>query len=95
MQTISFPQVEGKIIIIRNQQVMLDCDVAEHYGVATMRINEAVKNNPEKFPDGFVFELEKQEFENLRTKFSIAKFSKTRFFRNQQVMLVRVKFRVA
>lgn len=45
----------------RNQQVILDCDVAELYGVATKEINQAVRNNPEKFPDGYIFELDSQE----------------------------------
>ena len=57
------PQVEGKIITLRNQQVILDCDVAELYGVETKRINEAVNNNPEKFPDGYIFELKVENFD--------------------------------
>ena len=65
--------VESKIITIRNQQVILDCDVAELYGVETKRINEAVSNNPEKFPQGYVFELEKQELASLRSKNSTLK----------------------
>ena len=67
------PQVEEKIITLRNQQVILDCDVAELYGVETKRINEAVSNNPEKFPDGYIFEVDNQEFSILRSKFSTAK----------------------
>ena len=71
-------QIEDKIIEIRNQNVILDYDVAALYHVQTMRINEAVKNNPDKFPKGYVFELqttEKQEvienFDNLKPlKFS-------------------------
>ena len=70
--------VESKIITLRNQQVILDCDVAELYGVETKRINEAVSNNPEKFPAGYVFKLDNQEFVGLRSKFSTAKFQKTR-----------------
>ena len=74
------PNVEEKIITLRNQQVILDCDVAELYGVETKRINEAVSNNPEKFPDGYIFELDNQEFSDLRSKISTAKFQKTRQF---------------
>jgi len=55
------PKVEEKIITLRNQQVILDCDVAELYGVETKEINQAVRNNPEKFPVGYVFQLENQE----------------------------------
>ena len=50
-------KTENKIIVIRDTQVILDRDVAELYGVETRRINEALKNNPDKFPDGYVIEL--------------------------------------
>ena len=63
------PNVEEKIITLRNQQVILDCDVAELYGVATKEINQAVKNNPRKFPEGYIFELNNQEIASLRSKF--------------------------
>jgi phage regulator Rha-like protein len=49
---------------------MLDSDLAELYGIETKKINEAVKNNVDKFPDDFYFELTKNEYENLRSKFS-------------------------
>ena len=48
-------KIESKILIIREQKVILDKDVAEIYGVETKRVNEAVKNNPERFPDDFMF----------------------------------------
>lgn len=70
--------VQTKIYSIRDKKVMLDYDLAELYGVETKRINEAVKNNPEKFPDDFWFELNDEEFEILRSKFSTTKLSKTR-----------------
>lgn len=54
-------EVENKIITLRDQQVILDADVAELYGVETKRVNEAVSNNPEKFPKGYVFLLTSQE----------------------------------
>ena len=72
------PNVEERIITLRNQQVILDCDVAELYGVATKEINQAVKNNPRKFPKGYIFELDNQEFSALRSKILTAKFQKTR-----------------
>ena len=62
------PNVEEKIITLRNQQVILDCDVAELYGVATKEINQAVRNNPEKFPEGYIFEVDNQEITSLRSK---------------------------
>ena len=49
--------IENKIILIRDQKVILDRDVAEIYGVETKRINEALKNNLDKFPDGYVWEV--------------------------------------
>ena len=49
---IKFNNIEEKIITLRNEKVIIDSDVAELYGVETKRINEAVKNNPEKFPHG-------------------------------------------
>ena len=50
-------EVENKIISLRDQQVILDADVAELYGVETRDINKAVRNNPEKFPPGYIFEI--------------------------------------
>ena len=67
------PNVEEKIITLRNQQVILDCDVAELYGVETKRINEAVSNNPEIFPEGYIFEIDNQDVASLRSKFSTLK----------------------
>lgn len=49
---------------------MIDRDVAELYGIETKRVNEAVKNNPEKFPTGYVIYLDEEETEFLRSKFS-------------------------
>lgn len=75
---LKFNNVESKVLTIRSQQVILDSDVAELYGVETKRINEAVKNNPEKFPKGYVFELDNDEFNDLRSKISTTKLSKAR-----------------
>lgn len=61
MENDLIPDVEGKIINLRGQQVILDYDVAELYGVQTKEINQAVKNNPRKFPEGYIFELDDQE----------------------------------
>ncbi|MBU0701552.1 ORF6N domain-containing protein [bacterium] len=79
MSVIKFEIVENKIIIIRGIQAILDSDVAELYGVETKRVNEAAKNNIDKFPDGYMLELTKDEFDSLRSKISTAKLSKTRF----------------
>jgi hypothetical protein len=56
--------IEEKLITIREKQVLLDRDVASLYGVETKRINEAVKNNPEKFPEGYIFNLTNEEWKN-------------------------------
>ncbi|QKF66662.1 ORF6N domain-containing protein [Arcobacter venerupis] len=70
--------IKDKIHTIRNLQVMLDRDLAELYGVETKHINQAVRNNQDKFMDDFYFELTNNEFENLRSKNLTANFSKTR-----------------
>ena len=62
-------EVENKIITLRGQQVILDADVAELYGVETKRINEAVNNNPEKFPEGYILDLKKAEKNELVENF--------------------------
>jgi hypothetical protein len=68
----------SKIITIDGQQVILDSDIADLYDVETKRVNEAVKNNPEKFPEGYIITLTDEEFEALRSKFSTTRFSKSR-----------------
>ena len=67
--------IENMIYEIRGKQVMLDSDLAKLYNVETKRINEAVKNNPYKFPERFSFRLNEIEMENLWSKFSTAKIS--------------------
>ena len=69
----SIIEVENKMITLRTQQVILDSDVAELYGVETKRVNEAVSNNPEKFPKGYVWELSEEEVPALRSKISTLK----------------------
>ena len=66
-------EVENKMITLRNQQVILDSDVAELYGVETKRVTEAVSNNPEKFPEGYIWELTEEEVLALRSKISTLK----------------------
>ena len=50
-------KVENAIVLLRGCRVIHDYDVAELYGIETKRVNEAVKNNPDKFPDGYVMML--------------------------------------
>ena len=67
--------VKSRMLQIRGQQVLLDRDVAALYGVETRIINQAVKNNPEKFPAGYVAELSSDELATLRSKFLTANVS--------------------
>jgi prophage antirepressor-like protein len=60
-------EVQRKIIKIRDKSVIVDSDVAELYGVTTKQVNQAVSRNPEKFPKGYAFCLEKQEKEEVVT----------------------------
>lgn len=69
MNIIEYKDVENKIISIRNHNVIIDSDVAELYGVETKHVNQAVKNNPERFIDGFIIELEKSEKSELVKNF--------------------------
>jgi phage regulator Rha-like protein len=79
MPLIKFNDVNEKIITIRNEKVILDSDVAELYGVETREINQAIKNNPDKFPEGYILSLSKKEkqeivkiFDNPKVRFSPA-----------------------
>ncbi len=67
--------VQQRIVSIREQQIIVDADVAYMYGVETKRINEAVRNNPDKFPADYMFVLTKKEIELLRSKNSSTKLS--------------------
>ena len=80
MDIVKLEKIEDKIIIIRNEQVLLDSDVAEIYGVETKRINEAVKNNPDRFPDGYLLEMTEEESENLKSKFSTSSWGVNKVF---------------
>ena len=66
IEIVKYEKVEDKIIKIRNQKVILDSDV---YGVETKRINEAVKNNTDKFPQGYIIELTEYEKQDVVENF--------------------------
>ena len=70
LQTIT---IENKILVIRGQQIMLDRDLAELYGVETKRLNEQVKRNIERFPERFMFQVNEKEFQFLRSQFVTSK----------------------
>lgn len=69
LSTITTKDVEERIIVLRNQRVLIDSDVAELYGVQTKEVNQAVRNNPQKFPYGYIFILDKYEKEEVVKNF--------------------------
>ncbi|MBR5698180.1 MAG: ORF6N domain-containing protein [Prevotella sp.] len=79
LMPVTTKDVERRMIVLRNQPVLIDADVAELYGVQTKEVNQAVKNNPNKFPFGYLFELDKYEKAELVKNFdhlNKLKFSK-------------------
>ncbi|WP_348800201.1 ORF6N domain-containing protein [Flavobacterium adhaerens] len=68
--------ISNKIYFIRNQKVMLDRDLALLYGIETKRLKEQVKRNISRFPEDFMFELTKIEFENWRSQFATSNSDK-------------------
>lgn len=92
---LTIEDINSKIYTIRDVQVMLDKDLAELYGVETKHINQAVRNNIDKFPEDFYFELNEKEENSLRSKFltlenSRGKHSKynTKVFREQGIYML-------
>ena len=61
-------KVGSKILVLRNQKVILDTDLAELYGVPVKRLNEQLKRNPQRFPPDFLFTLTRAEYQNLRSQ---------------------------
>lgn len=70
--------IQNKIYEIRGQRVMLDRDLAELYEVQTKVLNQAVKRNIKRFPADFMFQLNKEEFENLRSQIVTSRWGGTR-----------------
>jgi len=66
-------RIEKAIVLVREQKVMLDRDLAELYGVTTGNLNKAVKRNLDRFPPDFMFQLKQEEYESLRFQFGILK----------------------
>lgn len=65
--------IATKILFLRGEKVLLDADLALLYGVETKRLKEAVKRNIDRFPEDFMFELSKEEWESLRSQFATLK----------------------
>ena len=85
--TVNEIKIENMIYEIRDKQVMLDSDLARLYQVETKRINEAVKRNPEKFPERFCFMLDDYEHEILRSQFATSNEKQTRGGRRYNMMV--------
>ena len=66
LRTIDIAAVQSRMLTIRNQQVLLDRDVAALYGVETKALNQAVKRNAERFEEGYLFRLNENEVENWK-----------------------------
>lgn len=69
MNIIKFDDLENKLIQYKNQLVLVDSDVAQLYGVETREVNQAVLNNLDKFPDGYIIELTKEDKNELVKNF--------------------------
>lgn len=65
--------IENMIYEVRGVQVMLDFDLAKLYNVETKRINETVKNNPDKFPERYLIKITDYEYRTLKSKISTSK----------------------
>ena len=70
----SVEQIENLILTIRGKQVILDRDLARLYSVETRVLNQAVQRNIERFPEDFMFQLSKEEFENWKSQFAISNY---------------------
>jgi phage regulator Rha-like protein len=73
MQIITHDHVKSKIIQLHNQNVLLDSDVAELYGVEVRAINQAVSRNLRKFPEGYLIELDSDEWKSLKSQIVTSK----------------------
>jgi hypothetical protein len=70
--------IESLILIIRGQRVMLDADLAALFGLSTSNLNKAVTRNLDRFPEDFMFRLNKDEFKNLKFQFGTSSWGGAR-----------------
>lgn len=96
MVPVTTQDVEKRMLVLRNQPVLIDADVADLYGVQTKEVNQAVRNNPDKFPYGYLFELNKYEkaevvknFDHLN-KLKFSKVAPTAFTERGLYMLATI-----
>ena len=76
LRAIDIAAVQSRMLTIRNQQVLLDRDVAALYGVETKALNQAVKRNAERFDEGYIFQLDTHELENWKSQIVTSNLSK-------------------
>ena len=76
-QVMDFSNIEKSIVTVKGQKVIIDSDVANIYGVLTKEVNQAVKNNPEKFPAGYIVEADRDELVKIFDRFKNLKHSTT------------------
>jgi hypothetical protein len=84
---LSLELIKRRIFIVRGQEIMIDGDLAELYQVPTFRLNESVKRNRSRFPEDFMFQLTKEEAQNLTSQFAISSL------RSQNAILKRGQHR--
>lgn len=65
---IQLDQIQNMIYVVRGQEVMVDSDLAKLYGIETKRLNEQVRRNLDRFPEDFMFQTTKEEFETLKSQ---------------------------
>ena len=73
-ELIPVESVISKILLIRNQKVILDADIAKLYGIPTKVLLQAVKRNNTRFPSDFMFQLTQKEFQNMRSQIVTSKW---------------------
>jgi hypothetical protein len=67
--------ITQRIVVLREQKVLIDSDLAALYGVETRRLNEQVRRNKARFPEDFIFELTPEEFANLKSQFATSSWA--------------------
>ena len=76
---VNMDNVQSKIFMVRDVQVLLDNDLADLYHVETKQLNRAVKRNKERFPETFCFQLSDEEYRSLNSKFMTFDHASLRF----------------
>ena len=71
--------IQKRIFLLREQKIMLDSDLAELYGVETKTFNRAVKRNRDRFPDDFMFQLRREEYDDLKSQFGTSSWGGRRY----------------